>query len=588
MVRSTRFLLVVTLAAALLPAGPAQAATPPPGFTDRTVVSGLDDPTAMAVAPDGRVFITEQAGAVRIVKNGALLPNPFVNLTVDSSGERGAIGITLDPSFPVAPYIYVHYTVPGAHNRVSRFTINGDQFVGGSELPILDLPTLSGATNHNGGGIHFGPDGLLYVGVGENANGPLAQQLGTPFGKILRITSTGAVPGGNPFVGVGGADARVWALGFRNPFTFAIDPITEAIFVNDVGSSGAGVREEINYLFPGVNYGWPIVEGFSDDSRFLSPIHAYDHGDGSCAIAGGVFIDPRAWSAPAGGGNEFGRYLYSDLCGNYIHGLGSTGFVSAISNPVDLARSPAGGIYYLARGSGTLGEIRVNQKAYLRNALNGGPPTTTIAADHPAGGISLACDWNGDRDDSLGVFIGGYWHITTDGTGPVDLVIHYGGVGDQAVCGDWNGDGTDTIGVWQNQHFYLRNSNSPGAPAVSVFYGGHDGDRVVVGDWNGDGTDTIGVNQFDHFFLRNTNTPGPPDIDAHYGTNGNQALAGDWNGDGTDTIGVYLYNHFYLRDSNTPGAPTYDIHYGGPLNLAVTGKFFGGAADRIGVTQPNA
>ena len=302
MTRSARFLVAVVLVPVLLPAVPAQAATPPPGHTDRTVVSGLNNPTAMAVAPDGRVFIAEQGGAVRIVKNGALLPNAFVNLTVDSSGERGAIGITLHPNFPSAPYLYVHYTVPGAHNRVSRFTISGDQFVGGSELPILDLPTLSGATNHNGGGIHFGLDGQLYVGVGDNANSALAQQIASPFGKILRITSTGAVPGDNPFVGVGGADPRIYALGFRNPFAFAVDPMTGVIYVNDVGSSGAGVREEINWLFGGANYGWPIVEGFSDDNRLVTPLHAYDHSDGSCAVTGGVFVDSRAWTGVSPGG----------------------------------------------------------------------------------------------------------------------------------------------------------------------------------------------------------------------------------------------------------------------------------------------
>src|SRR5688572_15280282 len=105
MARTVRFLVLVILAAGLLPATPALATTPSPGHTDRTVVSGLDDPTAMAVALDGRVFIGQQGGAVRIVKNGALLPNAFVNLTVDSSGERGVIGITLDSNFPIAPYV---------------------------------------------------------------------------------------------------------------------------------------------------------------------------------------------------------------------------------------------------------------------------------------------------------------------------------------------------------------------------------------------------------------------------------------------------------------------------------------------------
>ena len=590
-----RLLLIVAVALAVLaPAPPAHAATSLPGFTDRTVTSGLNNPTAMAVAPDGRVFITEQGGAVRVVKDGVLLPTPFVNINVDSTGERGAIGITIDPQFPASPFIYVHYTQPGpgTHNRVSRFTANGDQWVVGSELPILDLPPLSGATNHNGGGIHFGKDGTLFVGVGDNANGAAAQQLGSPFGKMLRITKTGLTPTNNPFVGVAGADPRVWALGLRNPYTFSFDPATGVLFINDVGSSGTGVREEINVAQAGGNnYGWPVVEGFTSDPRFVSPIHAYNHNDGSCAITGGVFIDPATWKGPpflANSSPNF-RYLYGDLCGGYVKQLQPSTTLtvaSGVSQPVDLARSPAGGFYYLARGTGALGEIRVNQTAFLRNALSPGPPSATINQDHPARGITLACDWNGDGTDTIGVFVNGFWYITTSGTGPVNLVINYGAVGDKAVCGDWNGDGVDTIGVFQNQHFYLRNANSPGSPNIDVFYGTA-ADQPLAGDWNGDNVDTVGVYQNGHFYLRNANSPGPPNIDVHYGSTNNQALAGDWNGDNVDTIGVYLFNHFYLRDSNTPGSPNYDIHYGGPINVALTGRFFGGP-DRIGVTQPNA
>src|SRR6185369_9714795 len=145
----------------------------------------------MDISGDGRVFVCEQSGRVRVVKNGALLSTPFVTIgNTAANGERGLVGITLDPGFPATPYAYLYYTYSSSpiHNRVSRFTVSsGDPDVAdpASELVLLNLDPLSGATNHNGGGMHFGPDGKLYVGVGENANGPNSQSLSTVLGKIL-------------------------------------------------------------------------------------------------------------------------------------------------------------------------------------------------------------------------------------------------------------------------------------------------------------------------------------------------------------------------------------------------------------------
>src|SRR5688572_16180004 len=138
-------------------------ATLPPGFTETTLAGGLAQPTAFELAPDGRVFVLEQAGAVRVINDGQLLPTPFVRLSVDARGERGLLGITFDPDFATNHFVYFYYTTASSpvHNRVSRFTANGNVAVPGSEVPILDLESLSTATNHNGGALHFGPDGKL-------------------------------------------------------------------------------------------------------------------------------------------------------------------------------------------------------------------------------------------------------------------------------------------------------------------------------------------------------------------------------------------------------------------------------------------
>src|SRR5262249_33295487 len=160
-------------------------------------------------------------------------------------GERGLLGVAFDPDFATNQFVYVYHTVPGSppHNRVSRFTANGDVAASGSEVPILDLDNLSGATNHNGGAIHFGPDGKLYVDVGENADASNSQSLDNRLGKVLRINPDGSIPSDNPtsFPGISGsptgANRAIWAVGLRNPFTFAFQPGTGRLFINDVGQS---------------------------------------------------------------------------------------------------------------------------------------------------------------------------------------------------------------------------------------------------------------------------------------------------------------------------------------------------------------
>ena len=218
--KGRRALAALACVAVALSASPATAATLIPGFAETPVASGLSLPTSMAFAPDGRLFVTLQGGALRVIKNGALLATPFVTLTVDSSGERGLLGVAFDPNFAANQFLYLYYTVPGspAHNRVSRFTANGDVVLAASELILLELDNLSSATNHNGGSLNFGADGKLYIGVGENANGANSQSESNLLGKMLRINSNGTVPADNPFIATTtGKNQAIWAMGLRNP-----------------------------------------------------------------------------------------------------------------------------------------------------------------------------------------------------------------------------------------------------------------------------------------------------------------------------------------------------------------------------------
>ena len=326
-------------------------ATLPAGFVE-TQIPGLSQPSAMEIAPDGRIFVCEQGGSLRVIKNGVLLATPFLTLSVDSNGERGLLGIAFDPNFATNNFLYVYYTVSSTprRNRVSRFTANGDVVVPGSETIIWELDPLSGATNHNGGAIHFGPDGKLYIAVGENATPSNAQTLANMLGKVLRINSNGTIPNDNPFFNVAtGNNRSIWALGLRNPFTFAFQPGTGRVFINDVGQN---TWEEINDGIAGSNYGWPDTEGPTNNPAFRSPLFAYTHAEG-CAIAGGAFYNPGTVQFPA---SFVGKYFFADLCTGFIRLLDpatgtASNFASGIPQPVDLKVGADGSLYYLMRGS---------------------------------------------------------------------------------------------------------------------------------------------------------------------------------------------------------------------------------------------
>lgn len=340
--------------------GPQAPPPPPPAggtFAITPVVSGLAQPTAMALVPDGRVLICEQTGSLRVVKGGALLPAPMLSVTVDATGERGLIGVTVDPAFATNGFVYVHYTspTPAPHNRVSRFTVAGDATVAGSEVILLDLDNLSSATNHNGGALHFGPDGKLYVGVGENANGANAQSLTNLLGKLLRLNPDGSVPTDNPLLPqTTGKNQLIWALGLRNPFTFAFQPGTGRLLINDVGQSA---WEEVNTGRAGANYGWPATEGATTNPAYDGPLYAYPHSGGAvtgCSIVGAAFYDPATPTFPA---PYLHRYLFLDYCGGWLRTLDpATGAVAdwltGFSSPVDLRVADDGSVLVLSRGGG--------------------------------------------------------------------------------------------------------------------------------------------------------------------------------------------------------------------------------------------
>lgn len=337
---------------------PARSApTVPQGFTD-SLVAQVPNPTAMAIAPDGRLFVTQKGnnngiGRVRVIKKGQLLSKPFLNVTTDTSDLRGLLGITLDPKFSTNHYVYIFYTAtsPTVHNRVSRYTANGDVAVPGSQKVLLDLPALgnTGAGGHYGGSLRFGSDGKLYIGVGDDITPADAQSLDTVNGKILRINRNGTIPANNPFFDSTSGDRRaIWALGLRQPYSLDVQTGTSKMYVNEVGEDS---WEEIDEVRRGANYGWPIHEGATSSpdpslQNYQNPLLAYGHGttaETGCSITGGAFYQ--------------NAYFYADYCGDWIRSFdpasGTTApFASGIVKPVDLELGNNGGsLYYVVRGS---------------------------------------------------------------------------------------------------------------------------------------------------------------------------------------------------------------------------------------------
>lgn len=343
-----------------------------PGFAEFAAASGLSNATAMELAPSGKLYIAEQAGTMEVWQNGIRLrANFFANtsLRTQTVSERGLLGLALDPNFASNHFVYVYYTTTAAdnHNRVSRFTADasGNLALAGSQKVLLELnPHAAG--NHNGGAIHFGPDGKLYIAVGDNANqnNPTgthnSQRLTTLHGKILRINADGTIPSDNPFVGqTTGKNRAIWARGLRNPFTFSFEPGTGRMFINDVGQS---TWEEINVGAPGANYGWPATEGSFNPAafpNFTQPLFAYNHSPAvsdpsGVAITGGAFYNP---SINQFGADYAGDYFFADFGGDWIYRIDPATqavmqFAANVPSPVDLEVDAAGNLYYLARGSG--------------------------------------------------------------------------------------------------------------------------------------------------------------------------------------------------------------------------------------------
>jgi glucose/arabinose dehydrogenase len=375
----------------------------PPGFAVETILDGLRGPSAFVFAPDGRILLLERGsatgepsnrGAVRVVKGKSLVEKPALTLDVCGEGERGLLGIALDPAFARNGYLYLYYTrragagapcgfqepVTGPRNRVSRFTMSGDAIDPRSERVLIDSIT-SVTSLHNAGDLRFDRSGNLFISTGDNdlPRSP-APDPASLMGKILRIRPTAegedayTIPADNPFAEAatarscgrqepgtpGGPCKEVWAFGLRNPFRITVDPATDALYAFDVG---VNAWEEIDQIEPGANYGYPQREGWCSRGvicpdrtpvpGLVDPIWAYPHLDGSSGLDSSVVGGPvyQGGSYPAGyrGSLFFGDWVQGWI--KRLHREGdrwqATDFASNLGPVIGIAAGPDGDVYFL-------------------------------------------------------------------------------------------------------------------------------------------------------------------------------------------------------------------------------------------------
>ncbi len=326
----------------------------------RTVVaSGLNSPVDFRFLPDGRMLVAEKGGAIKVVdKNGTVLAQPLLTLSVNTVGERGVSGLAVDPQFATTGRIYVAYTTAAIKDRLSQFTVVGNSAALGTEVVFMESPDTV-ANYHHGGGLAFGPDGKLYWGKGDNQVGANAQDLTNMYGKILRFKSDGSTPSDNPVLPAGSLP-QIYAYGLRNPFRLNFTP-TGQLLVADVGNQAF---DELNNVTAGGNYGWPGAEGLCTTSctGLIDPIYTYPRGTGSAISS--VFTY---------GGTLFPEYQNKVFIADYVQGwikvLTCNPAYTTCSGPQDfdlkagttvvLAQGPGtdGGIYQLTYSTGTLVRI---------------------------------------------------------------------------------------------------------------------------------------------------------------------------------------------------------------------------------------
>jgi glucose/arabinose dehydrogenase len=365
-------------------AAAARAQTTEPILEATFVAAGLSQPSLICAPPGdtNRLFVLELPGRIRVVKNGVPLPTLFLDIQdkAEQGAQSGLLGMAFHPNYASNGWFYVYYAISGKSAMIERYTVsagNPDVANPFTALPMLSGPIVDPVEFHMGGGMDFGPDGKLYVAVGDVRETPAStcasQRLDTLLGKVLRLNDNGTVPADNPFVGVPGARPEIWDLGLRAPFRLQFDVLSGDMYIGDIGET---LREEID-RHPastpgGMNFGWRVMEGElctgaaqcaaypCPSPNYTLPLFSYAHFNHTCCVLGsGVY---RGGTVP----NLQGAYLYGDYCTADVFTLRMQGGVVTENNKLQILMPPGGQIEELVQVA------EVGGRLYLLDLAFGG------------------------------------------------------------------------------------------------------------------------------------------------------------------------------------------------------------------------
>ena len=614
--------------------------TPAP-YTPRlqTMYAGLSRPILIRNAHDGskRLFIVEQTGLIKVVQPGSSTPTVFLNLTgkifVPASGsdERGLLGMTFHPQFATNGKFYVDYTRAGdfatvvEEYRTTTGTGASDQGDPATERILLTIPQPF--ANHNGGMVEFGPDGYLYIGMGDggsaNDPGARAQNKANLLGKILRIDPNSvsppyAIPPTNPFTGAGTGRCdnnvpaaatcqEIWEVGMRNPWRYSFDRGTGQLWVADVGQDAI---EEVDVMTAGGgNYGWRVYEGnqctgndpaLCTPANYIFPLFTYSHTSGRCSITGGYVYRGTQRNLPTG------VYTHADYCTGEVWIWQNNQQVLLQDTPrqvVSFGEDEDGEIYICysngqidkivrARASADLdGDLKTDVAVYRPSTgvwyvINSSNSSVRIQQFGTAEDIPATEDYDGDNISDLGVFrpSNGTWYYFRSSDNTVGI-IQFGLNGDKPQAGDYDGDGKADLTVYRPSTgvWYTLRSSDGGFSAIQF---GLSADIPTAADYDGDGKYDIAVWRPSDGIWYRLNSSNGAFAAIQFGLNGDIPAPGDFDGDGRIDQTLYRPSTgVWYTLFSTGGFQA--IQWGIAEDIPVVGDYDGDGKEDIAVFRPS-